>query len=114
MPVRLRSVNWTDLKRMLAQSPGYQRYLEQRLNAAQGYAESISPRDARAGGVHYADSFMVEIARFSDGVPVGHLKNTSPIWAVVEKGSANQRRPQGGWSNGQHVLSRTLHWLHTT
>src|SRR3954452_9781268 len=107
MAVRLDRLDTRAVNRVLAGSGGGRAYIQRRLAAGKAFAESISP-DAPPIGQGYNASWITEMGVFPDGVPVGRLVNTSPLWAVIEKGSSSAR-PQGGYSPAHHVLERT--WL---
>jgi hypothetical protein len=105
-----RGVDFRQLKRMMARSHEVESYMRQRLSEAAAYAQHISP-DADPVGQGYKFSWVVEIAQFPDGVPVGRLTNSDPKWVWVEYGAGPQDhppRPQGGYFPAQHVMSRTF------
>jgi hypothetical protein len=104
--VQLDRVDTRAVNRVLAGSGEVRAYMQRRLAAGKAFAESISP-DAPPVGSGYRASWITEMGVFPDGVPVGRLVNTDPLWAVIEKGSSSAR-PQGGSSPAHHVFERTL------
>jgi hypothetical protein len=123
MPIRLqvqsvqlergrRGVDMRAVKRLMARSSALEAHLAQRVADGKAFAQSISP-DGPPVGSGYKFAWVTETAQFPDGVPLGRLVNTSPLWAVVEKGST-AGRPQGGYSPAHYVFERTLaYWQRT-
>lgn len=112
--VQLDSLDYRALKRLMARSTELEGFIRRRLSEGAAYARSISP-DAPPYGAGYIAGFGVEVHQFPDGVPIGTLFNSSPIWAVIEKGSGQGTpRQQGGSSPPFHILARTLFELNRT
>lgn len=110
-----RGVDFRQIRRMLARSSALETLIQRKLEQGKVYAESITPDGPPIGrGVKWA--FRTSYRQQRDGMPIGILRNSNRLWAIVEKGTGSvgdsgRPRPQGGYSPPHHVFARTLVYM---
>ncbi|MCV7348276.1 HK97 gp10 family phage protein [Mycolicibacterium rhodesiae] len=87
--------------------PELRRELKKYAEEVKAYAVSISPYDPTDEPPHYRDQWAARLRTLRGRLPSARVENKSKIAHLVEDGTAEYERPQGGSSPAAHVAART-------
>ena len=87
--------------------PELRREIKRLANEVKDYAVSISPYDPTAEPPHYRDMWTARLRTLKGRLPSARVENRSAIAHLVEDGTAEFERPQGGSSPAEFVAART-------
>ncbi|TGD85140.1 HK97 gp10 family phage protein [Mycolicibacterium sp. CH28] len=87
--------------------PELRRELRKVAEEVKEYAIAESPYDPTDEPPHYRDQWTARLRTLKGRLPSARVENKSPIAHLVEDGTSEFERPQGGSNPAAHVAART-------
>lgn len=94
--------------------PELRRHLKTVAEELKAEAIAMSPYDAEDAPPHYRDTHKVKMRSARGRLPSARLENKHPLANLIEDGTTEAQRPQGGWSEPHYVYARIAARHHGT